>query len=131
MLSRRLTTQLAPALSRSAWGARSPIRNTASSPPQGSLRQTVGTQPLRRHAALVIADAAKRLLADRKDFIRDNMRDYIWTAKVKTLQGTVSCDTNGDIQDRTISIFQIKKDTNYAAADIVHRYHYVGVAPQS
>jgi branched-chain amino acid transport system substrate-binding protein len=82
-------------------------------------------------AALVIADAVKRLLADRKDISRDNIRDYIQTAKVKTLQGTIWFDTNGDLQDRTISVFEIKKDTNYAADDMVHQYRYIGVAPQS
>jgi branched-chain amino acid transport system substrate-binding protein len=82
-------------------------------------------------AALVIADAVKRLLADRKDISRDNMRDYIQTAKVKTLQGTIWFDTNGDLQDRTISVFEIKKDTSYAADDMVHQYRYIGVAPQS
>jgi branched-chain amino acid transport system substrate-binding protein len=82
-------------------------------------------------AALVIADAVKRLLADRKDISRDNMRDYIQTAKVRTLQGTIWFDTNGDLQDRTVSVFEIKKDTNYAADDMVHQYRYIGVAPQS
>lgn len=82
-------------------------------------------------AALVIADAVKRLIADKKDVNRDNVRDYIQTAKVPTLQGTVAFDGNGDLQDRTISVFQIKKDSNYAADDMVHQYHYIGVAPQS
>jgi branched-chain amino acid transport system substrate-binding protein len=82
-------------------------------------------------AALVIADAAKRLVAEKKDVTRDNMRDYIQSAKVKTLQGTVAFDANGDLEDRTISVFQIKKDASYAADDMVHQYHYIGVAPQS
>jgi branched-chain amino acid transport system substrate-binding protein len=82
-------------------------------------------------AALVIADAVKRLVADKKDVNRDNVRDYIQSANVKTLQGTVGFDANGDLQDRTISVFQIKKDVNYAADDMVHQYHYIGVAPQS
>lgn len=82
-------------------------------------------------AALVIADAVKRVIADKKDVNRDNVRDYIQTAKVKTLQGTIAFDANGYLQDRTISVFQIKKDTNYAADDMVHQYHYIGVAPQS
>jgi branched-chain amino acid transport system substrate-binding protein len=82
-------------------------------------------------AALVIADAAKRLVAEKKDVTRDNMRDYIQSAKVKTLQGTVAFDANGDLEDRTISVFQIKKDAGYAADDMVHQYHYIGVAPQS
>ena len=82
-------------------------------------------------AALVIGDAVKRLIADKKPITRDNVRDYIQTSQVKTLQGPVSFDANGDLKDRTISIFQIKKDVNYAADDMVHQYHYVGVAPQS
>jgi len=82
-------------------------------------------------AALVIADAVKRVVADKKEVNRDNVRDYIQTAKVPTLQGTVSFDSNGDLLDRTISVFQIKKDTNFAADDMLHQYHYVGVAPQS
>jgi len=82
-------------------------------------------------AALVIADAIKRVVADKKEVNRDNVRDYIQTAKVPTLQGTVSFDSNGDLLDRTISVFQIKKDTNFAADDMLHQYHYVGVAPQS
>jgi branched-chain amino acid transport system substrate-binding protein len=82
-------------------------------------------------AALVIADAVKRLIADKKDVTRDTVRDYIQTAKVQTLQGTVAFDANGDLQDRTISVFQIKKDVNFAADDMVHQYHYIGVAPQS
>jgi branched-chain amino acid transport system substrate-binding protein len=82
-------------------------------------------------AAMVIADAVKRLIADTKEINRDNVREYIQSAKVKTLQGTVAFDANGDLLDRTISVFQIKKDTNYAADDMVHQYHYIGVAPQS
>jgi branched-chain amino acid transport system substrate-binding protein len=82
-------------------------------------------------AALVIADAVKRLLADKKEVSRDNVRDYIQTAKVQTLQGPISFDGNGDLMDRTISVFQIKKDTSFPADDMLHQYHYVGVAPQS
>ena len=79
----------------------------------------------------MIADAVKRLIADKKDVTRDAVRDYIQTAKVKTLQGTIAFDANGDLQDRTISVFQIKKDVTYSADDMVHQYHYIGVAPQS
>ena len=82
-------------------------------------------------AALVIADAVKRLVADKKEVNRDNVRDYIQSAKVDTMQGSISFDANGDLQDRTISVFQIKKDANYPGDDMVHQYHYIGVAPQS
>jgi branched-chain amino acid transport system substrate-binding protein len=82
-------------------------------------------------AALVIADAVKRLIADKKGVTRGGVRDYIQTAKVKTLQGMITFDANGDLQDRTISVFQIKKDVTYSADDMVHQYHYIGVAPQT
>ncbi|HET7883108.1 MAG TPA: branched-chain amino acid ABC transporter substrate-binding protein [Acetobacteraceae bacterium] len=82
-------------------------------------------------AVLVIADAIRRVVADRKDVTRDNVRDYIQTANVKTVQGTIAFDANGDLLDRTISVFQIRKDARYSADDMVHQYHYVGIAPQS
>jgi branched-chain amino acid transport system substrate-binding protein len=82
-------------------------------------------------ASLVIIDAVKRVAASGKPVTRENVRDAIQTAKVPTIQGTVAFDENGDLADRTVSVFQIKKDVNYSADDMVHRYHYIGVAPQS
>jgi branched-chain amino acid transport system substrate-binding protein len=82
-------------------------------------------------AALVLADAVRRLAAGNKEVNRDTVRDYIQSARVKTLQGPISFDTNGDLQDRTISVFQIKRDASHAADDMVHQYRYIGVAPQS
>ena len=82
-------------------------------------------------AGLVVADAVKRLIAEKKPINRDNVRDYLQTSNVKTLQGPIAFDENGDLKDRTISVFQIVKDTNYAADDMVHQYKYIGVAPQS
>lgn len=82
-------------------------------------------------AGLVIADAIKRLVDDKKPINRDSVRDYLQTSNVKTMQGPVSFDDNGDLKDRTISIFQITKDANYAADDMVHQFKYIGVAPQS
>ena len=82
-------------------------------------------------AALVIGDAIKRAVADKKDINRGTIRDYIQTSTLKTMQGPVSFDANGDLKDRTISVFQIKKDVNYAADDMVHQYKYIGVAPQA
>ena len=57
------------------------------------------------------------------------MRDAIQTAKVKTLQGEVSFDENGDITNRIVSVFQITKDDKYPLDDMLHQYKYVGVAP--
>ena len=52
-------------------------------------------------------------------------------AKVPTIQGTVSFDENGDLADRTVSVFQIKKDTTKPLTDVSAQYKYIDVAPQS
>ena len=82
-------------------------------------------------AMLVVFDAIKRLAAEGKPVNRDNMRDAIHTASVKTLQGTVSFDENGDIKDRTVSVFQYEYNDKYPVDDVIHQYKYLGVAPQT
>ncbi len=81
-------------------------------------------------AALVILDAIKRVAASGKEVNRANVRDAIQESHVKTLQGEVSFDQNGDITNRVVSVFQIKKDTKYPLDDVLHQYKYMGVAPQ-
>jgi len=49
---------------------------------------------------------------------------------LKTLQGEISFDENGDIRQRVVAVFQVKHDTAYPVDDLVHQYKYVGVAPQ-
>ena len=83
-------------------------------------------------AALVIIDAIKRVVASGKAVTREAVRDAIQTAKVPTMQGVVSFDENGDLKDRTVSVFQIQQTTRHARPDDVsQQYHYIGVAPQS
>ena len=82
-------------------------------------------------AALVIIDAVKRVAASGKPVTRENVRDAIQTAKVPTIQGTVSFDENGDLADRTVSVFQIKKDAAKSLTDVSAQYKYIAVAPQS
>ena len=82
-------------------------------------------------AALVILDAIKRVAASGKEVNRDNVRDAIQTAHVKTLQGEVSFDKNGDITNRIVSVFRITKDDKYPLNDTIHQYKYVGIAPAS
>jgi branched-chain amino acid transport system substrate-binding protein len=81
--------------------------------------------------ALVILDAIDRVIKSGKPVNRSNVRDAMQTANLKTLQGPVSFDDNGDIKDRTVSVFQIKHDPQYKDDDLIHQYKYIGVAPQS
>jgi branched-chain amino acid transport system substrate-binding protein len=82
-------------------------------------------------AALVILDAVKQVAASGKDVTRDLVRDAIQQSHVKTLQGTVSFDANGDIENKIISVFQITRDDKYPLDDVLHQYKYMGVAPAS
>ncbi len=49
---------------------------------------------------------------------------------MNTLQGPVSFDANGDLQDKTISVFQIRQDKSIPADDM-RQYHYIGAAPSA
>lgn len=81
--------------------------------------------------ALVALDAIKRTIESGKPVTRANVRDSLQDSKVKTLQGVVSFDENGDIKDRTVSVFQYKKNAKYPDDDIIHQQTYLGAAPQS
>jgi len=80
-------------------------------------------------AAQVIIDSVKRVAESGKEMNRANVRDAIQTAKVKTLQGEVSFDENGDINNKVVSVFQIHKDASHPLDDVEFQYKYVGVAP--
>ena len=82
-------------------------------------------------AALVLVDAIKRVAATGKPVTRSAVRDAIQTSKVPTIQGVVSFDANGDLADRTVSVFQIKQDSTHKVDDVDHQYTYIAVAPQS
>jgi len=82
-------------------------------------------------ATLVIIDSVKRVAASGKPVTREAVRDAIQTAKVDTIQGPVSFDANGDLADRTVSVFQIKKDPSAREDDVSRNDQYIGVAPQS
>jgi branched-chain amino acid transport system substrate-binding protein len=81
--------------------------------------------------ALVVLDAIKRVAESGKEVNRSNVRDAMQATNLKTLQGVVSFDENGDIKDRTVSVFQYKKNPNYPEDDIIHQQQYLGAAPQS
>ena len=80
-------------------------------------------------AALVIIDAIKRVAAGGKEVTRGAVRDAIQSAKVPTLQGEVSFDENGDLKDRDDQRVPDQNDDKYPSDDMLHQYHYIGVAP--
>jgi branched-chain amino acid transport system substrate-binding protein len=82
-------------------------------------------------AALVVLDAIKRVAAGGKTVDRHAVRDAIQATKLKTMQGTVSFDANGDLATRIISVFQIVHNTQFKDDDILHQYKYIGVAPEN
>jgi branched-chain amino acid transport system substrate-binding protein len=81
-------------------------------------------------AALVVLDAIDRVAKTGKEVTRSAVRDAIQSTKLKTLQGEVSFDENGDIKSRVVSVFQIVHDPKSPDDDMVHQYKYIGVAPQ-
>ncbi len=95
-----------------------------------------GTQPddyavTAYDGAEVILDAIKRVAESGKPVNHSTVRDAIQTTHLKTLQGEIAFDQNGDMINKVISVFQIHKDPKYADDDVLHQYKYVGVAPQS
>jgi branched-chain amino acid transport system substrate-binding protein len=84
-------------------------------------------------AALVVLDAVKRVAASGKPVTRGAVRDAIQSSHLETLQGKVSFDNNGDIQNRIVSVFQVlpKQDAKYPVGDVLHQFKYLGVAPQT
>ena len=80
---------------------------------------------------LVALDAIERVNASGKPVNRETVRDAIQTANLKTLQGVVSFDENGDIKDRTVSVFRYQYDDKYPVDAVLHQYKYLGVAPQT
>ena len=82
-------------------------------------------------AAKVILAAVAEVAKSGKEMNRANIRDAIQTSHVNTLQGVVAFDQNGDILDRTVSVFQYRHDDKYPADDITHQLKYLEAAPQS
>jgi branched-chain amino acid transport system substrate-binding protein len=82
-------------------------------------------------AALVMIDAVKRVAASGKPVTREAVQAALMTSKVPTIQGVVSFDSNGDLADRTVSVFHIEKNTSKPLDDVSAQYKYVDVAPQS
>jgi branched-chain amino acid transport system substrate-binding protein len=71
-------------------------------------------------AVYVIADAVDRTVKAKKPLTRSNLRDAIQATKMNSIQGPIAYDENGDILNKTVSIYQWRDG----------EIKYVGVAPQ-
>jgi branched-chain amino acid transport system substrate-binding protein len=71
-------------------------------------------------AVYVIADAVDRTVKAKKPLTRSNLRDAIQATKLSSIQGPIAYDENGDILNKTVSIYQWRDG----------EIKYVGVAPQ-
>lgn len=72
-------------------------------------------------AVLVIDDTIKRIVQDGQPITRQTVRDYAQNTNLDTLQGVINFDSNGDLKDKVVSVFQVKDG----------QYQFVGAAPQT
>ncbi len=80
--------------------------------------------------AQVIIEAVKRVAASGKPVTRDAVRDAIQGVKLPTsMLGPIEFDEYGDLRNKIISVFQIRKNTEQPLDDPTAQYKYVGVAP--
>jgi branched-chain amino acid transport system substrate-binding protein len=80
-------------------------------------------------AALIALAGIETVAKSGKPVTRDAVRDAIQAGKVKTLQGDITFDANGDLASRVVSIFQVHLDPAYPPTDVIHQFKYIGVAP--
>jgi len=82
--------------------------------------------------ALVIIEAVKKVAATGKPVTRDLVRDAIQTVKLPdSMLGPIEFDEYGDLRNKVISVFQIRKDGLKPLEDPTAQYKYVGVAPMA
>ncbi len=80
--------------------------------------------------AQVVIAAVKSIAASGKPVTRDAVRDAIQRVKLpNSMIGSVEFDENGDLRNKIISVFQIRKDADKPLEDPDAQYKYVGTAP--
>jgi branched-chain amino acid transport system substrate-binding protein len=82
-------------------------------------------------AALVLGDAIKRVAATGATPNRDNVRDAMQQTKLKSLQGEISFDANGDMVSKVVSVFQYHENKAKPIDDFDAQNPYIGVAPEA
>lgn len=82
--------------------------------------------------AQVIITAVKAIAASGKPVTRDAVRDAIQRVKLpNSMLGPIEFDENGDLRNKIISVFQIRKNADKPLDDPDAQYKYVGVAPMA
>ncbi len=81
-------------------------------------------------AAMAMSDAIKRVAATGATPNHDNVRDALQQTKLKTIQGEVSFDANGDILQKVVSVYQYHENKAKPADDMDAQVPYIGVAPE-
>ncbi len=81
--------------------------------------------------AEAIIEAARVVAATGKPVTRDALRDALQSVRIKTIQGMVEFDANGDIKSKVVSVYQIRKDAAKPLDDPSAQYKYISVAPEA
>ncbi|MBC7799811.1 MAG: branched-chain amino acid ABC transporter substrate-binding protein [Gemmatimonadaceae bacterium] len=82
--------------------------------------------------ALVIIEAVKKVAATGKDVTRAAVRDAIQGVKLPdSLLGPIEFDEHGDLKNKIISVFQIRRNDARPLDEADGQYKYVGVAPMA
>jgi len=82
--------------------------------------------------AEVIIEAVKKVAATGKPVARDAVRDAIQGVTLPdSMLGPIEFDQNGDLRNKIISVFQIRKDGLKPLEDPDAQYKYIGVAPMA
>ena len=78
-------------------------------------------------AALVVVDAIARVVRSDQPVSRANVSAAIRMTNLKTIQGPIEFDENGDLRDPVISVYRVTHDAAYPDAD-VRQFKYIGTA---
>jgi len=76
-------------------------------------------------AALVVVDAIARVVKSGQPVTRANVSAAIRTTNLKTIQGPIEFDENGDLREPVISVYRVTHDAAFPDAD-VRQFKYIG-----
>jgi len=78
-------------------------------------------------AGLVVVDAIARVVKSGQPVSRANVIAAIQKTNLKTIQGPIAFDQNGDLREPVISVYRVTHDAAYPDSD-VRQFKYVGSA---